>query len=80
MSSEIDKITGEIRIRLASNFGTMPGNGEEPRTKHRCMANTILYAKLKHTTRAWLQDLDVDIFRQFTDFLMGPLVAAWRRL
>ena len=51
-----------------------PSDPEELRIRYELIANSWLYATLRHPGRAWLKDMDHNVYRNLANFVLGPKV------
>ena len=79
LTADVDIASGGlIKIKKGAQHGVMPQDPEELRVKLRIMGNAWLFLKTKHTNRAWLKDLDKDVWVSYADHLLGKKVYGLR--
>lgn len=65
---------GVMTVKRGSSRVPLPANPEELRRRLNIMRNTYLMLKLKFPGRADLQDLSVDLFERYKEYLLGDYV------
>ena len=70
---------GQVRTRKGSLTKVAPPiDGDDLRRRHRLIGNAWIMAHMNHTNRPWLKNVTPKTWSDFTDFVMGELVAKFQ--
>ena len=70
MGAALDE-SGRLVVKKVIRNGRQPEDPEEFTAKLQIMQNCRLFLKTKHSSRAWLADMDDRVFGQFADHFLG---------
>eukprot|EP00972_Heterocapsa_arctica_P083233 12263747-Heterocapsa_arctica.AAC.1 len=70
LAATVDK-SGVVRVKTAAKEIPLPGGPEGLRSRIRTYGFSWMYARLRHPGRLLLATLTVQLFYDYTDYLLG---------
>ena len=74
-SAVVDPATNVLKIKAGKALTNLPANAEELRLRHRRIGLCWDFLATRHALRSWLQANITDLFRRFSDYVLGSQVA-----
>ena len=65
---------GRLRMDRGTGHSAPPKDPEALRMKHRVIGISWLMGAKRHPNRSWLMDMDIDVWRRFSDYILGDKV------
>ena len=74
MTTDVDSV-GRLRLKRGAAKSTKPpADAEALRVKYKLIAHAWVFARTKHSSRAWLVDFNPRLFDTLADHILGPTV------